>query len=257
MRIDLNADLGEGGSNDAALLAVVTSANVACGFHAGDEETMRAACREAATHGVAIGAHVSYRDREGFGRRPRAVPAPVIEDETAEQIAALRACAHQEGAAVTYLKPHGALYHRAARDEDCALALLAGAKHAGGLLAVLAAPPGVEVVAQGGPAAGAADAGPELGDASEINVGLYCFDGPRLVEALERLRPDNRAGWLDGDTPETPDVVTATLQERPADALQVRLWDPSSQLRFRAKGSVPPRPDGAPNAAPAAGPADG
>jgi len=101
MRIDLNADLGEGGSNDAALLAVVTSANVACGFHAGDEETMRAACREAATHGVAVGAHVSYRDREGFGRRPLAVPAPVIEDETAEQIAALRACAHQEGAAVT------------------------------------------------------------------------------------------------------------------------------------------------------------
>ena len=139
-QIDLNADLGEGGPNDAALLALVTSANVACGFHAGDEETMRAACREAIAHGVAVGAHVSYRDREGFGRRPLTVSPPVIEDETAEQIAALRACAHQEGAAVTYLKPHGALYHRAARDEDCARAVVAGASHAGGLLAVVCLP---------------------------------------------------------------------------------------------------------------------
>ena len=139
-RIDLNADLGEGGASDAALLAVVTSANVACGFHAGDEETMRAACREAVAHGVAVGAHVGYRDREGFGRRRLAVSAPVIEAETAEQIAALRACAHQEGAAVTYLKPHGALYHRATRDEDCAWALVAGASRAGGLLAVLGLP---------------------------------------------------------------------------------------------------------------------
>ena len=141
-QIDLNADLGEGGANDAALLAVVTSANVACGFHAGDQETMRAACREAIAHGVAVGAHVRRlpRDREGFGRRLLAVSAPVIEEETAEQIAALRSCAHQEGAAVTYLKPHGALYHRAARDEDCARALVAGASHAGGLLAVVCLP---------------------------------------------------------------------------------------------------------------------
>jgi UPF0271 protein len=138
-RIDLNADLGEGGSDDEALIAVVTSANVACGFHAGDTATMRAACRAAVEHGVAIGAHVGYRDREGFGRRPLAVPAETVEAEAAEQIAALRACAEQEGTAVTYLKPHGALYHRAAVDEDCADALVAAAVDAG-LQAVLCLP---------------------------------------------------------------------------------------------------------------------
>jgi UPF0271 protein len=136
-RIDLNADLGEGSPDDAALLALVTSANVACGFHAGDEATMRAACREEATHGVAIGAHVGYRDREGFGRRPLLVPPDVIELEAVEQIATLRACAEEEGTAVTYLKPHGALYHRAAVDEDCARALVAAATGAGGIRAVL------------------------------------------------------------------------------------------------------------------------
>jgi 5-oxoprolinase (ATP-hydrolysing) subunit A len=139
-RIDLNADLGEGGSGGAALLAIVTSANVACGFHAGDESTMRAACREAVAHGVAIGAHVSYRDREGFGRRPLEIPPNVIETETTEQIEALRACAQAEGAAVSYLKPHGALYSRAAVDVDCAEALVAAATGAGGIRCVLCLP---------------------------------------------------------------------------------------------------------------------
>ncbi len=137
--IDLNADLGEGGPADAGLLAIVTSANVACGFHAGDESTMRAACRHAVGRGVAIGAHVSYRDREGFGRRAIDVPANVVEDETAEQIAALRACATEEGAVVTYLKPHGALYHRASVDPDCAAALVSAAAHSG-IGAVLCVP---------------------------------------------------------------------------------------------------------------------
>ena len=139
-RIDLNADLGEGGPDDAALVAVVTSANVACGFHAGDESTMRAACRQAIRHGAAIGAHVGYRDREGFGRRSLAVPADVIEAEAVEQIATLQACANDEGAAVTYLKPHGALYHRASADPDCAAALVAAATHSGGIVAVLCLP---------------------------------------------------------------------------------------------------------------------
>jgi UPF0271 protein len=138
--IDLNADLGEGSPGDAALLAIVTSANIACGFHAGDASTMRAACREAVTHGVAIGAHVSYRDRDGFGRRPLEVPPTVVESETAEQIEALRACAQAEGATVSYLKPHGALYSRATLDGDCAEALVAAAKRAGGIRHVLCLP---------------------------------------------------------------------------------------------------------------------
>lgn len=139
-RIDLNADLGEGRAGDTALLALVTSANVACGFHAGDDSTMRAACRAAVAGDVSIGAHVGYRDREGFGRRPLAVESSVIEAETREQIAALRECASAEGGAVTYLKPHGALYHRAASDDDCAQAIIAAAVDDGGIRAVLCLP---------------------------------------------------------------------------------------------------------------------
>ena len=98
---------------------------------------MRAACRAAAARGVAVGAHVGYRDREGFGRRPLHVSVVELRAEAAEQIAALRDCARAEGTDVTYLKPHGALYHRAVADEACAAALIAAAAEAGGIRAVL------------------------------------------------------------------------------------------------------------------------
>ena len=117
--IDLNADVGEGVDGDIELLAFVTSANVACGFHAGDAATMRAVCAEAVERGVAIGAHVGYRDREGFGRRALDVPAATVEAETVEQIRALQA-----HGPVVYVKPHGALYHRASVDEECAAAIV-------------------------------------------------------------------------------------------------------------------------------------
>jgi UPF0271 protein len=100
----------------------VTSANVACGFHAGDERTMRAACDAAV--GVAIGAHVSYRDHEGFGRRELGTDAATVEAEAAEQIALLQEVSDGR---VAYVKPHGALYHRAARDDACAAAVVAAA----------------------------------------------------------------------------------------------------------------------------------
>src|SRR4051795_4512455 len=116
-RIDLNADLGEGVTDDAGLLAVVTSANVACGFHAGDEQVMRDVCESAAAHGVIVGAQVSYRDREGFGRRPMDVEPGVLEEGVATQVAALASAALGAGTQVAYLKPHGALYHRVADDE--------------------------------------------------------------------------------------------------------------------------------------------
>ena len=122
MNVDLNADVGEGSDADEELLLIVTSANVACGFHAGDERSMRAACDAAV--GVTIGAHVSYRDREGFGRRELDVDAATIETEAAEQIAALQSVS---GGRVAYVKPHGALYHRASHDDACAAALVAAA----------------------------------------------------------------------------------------------------------------------------------
>jgi 5-oxoprolinase (ATP-hydrolysing) subunit A len=124
--IDLNADLGEEVTDDAALLAVVTSANVACGYHAGTPATMRAVCAEAAGRGVAIGAQVSYADRESFGREPRDVPYEVLRAQVADQVGVLSGIAAESGTAVRYLKPHGALYHRVLGDEEQAAAVLDG-----------------------------------------------------------------------------------------------------------------------------------
>ncbi|WP_134738880.1 5-oxoprolinase subunit PxpA [Nocardioides sp. 503] len=125
-RVDLNADLGEEVTDDAALLAVVTSANVACGYHAGSAAIMRAVCAGAARRGVAVGAQVSYADREGFGRRRTDVAADVLREQVADQVGVLTAIARAEGTDVRYLKPHGALYHRAIEDEEQAGAVLAG-----------------------------------------------------------------------------------------------------------------------------------
>jgi UPF0271 protein len=126
-QIDLNADVGEGIPGDERLLDAVTSANVACGFHAGDKATMRTLCRLAAARGVAVGAHVGYRDRAGFGRRALDVPPEAVESETVEQIAALQ----DAGGTVRYVKPHGALYTRAATDRACADAVAAAARASG------------------------------------------------------------------------------------------------------------------------------
>ncbi|WP_225846778.1 LamB/YcsF family protein [Streptomyces sp. HPF1205] len=136
--IDLNADLGEGFgrwrlTDDEALLAVVTSANVACGFHAGDPATMRRVCELAAERGVRIGAQVSYRDLAGFGRRAMDVPADELAAEVAYQIGALEVFARAAGGVVAYVKPHGALYNRTVRDAGQAAAVVEGVRLAGGL----------------------------------------------------------------------------------------------------------------------------
>lgn len=116
VRIDLNADVGESFGrwtlgDDAALLDVVTSANVACGFHAGDPSTVRATCELAAKRGIAIGAQVGYRDLAGFGRRFVDVEPDVLRDDVLYQIGALDGFARAAGSRVSYVKPHGALYH--------------------------------------------------------------------------------------------------------------------------------------------------
>lgn len=126
--LDLNADLGEGFGvwrlgDDDALLDVVSSANVACGFHAGDPLIMRQVCARAAQLGVAVGAQVSYRDLAGFGRRRMDVAPDELAADVLYQIGALEACARAEGTRVRYVKPHGALYNAAADDPRQAQAI--------------------------------------------------------------------------------------------------------------------------------------
>ncbi|KQT89665.1 hypothetical protein ASG49_15720 [Marmoricola sp. Leaf446] len=124
--VDLNADLGEGVTDDEGLLAVVTSANVACGFHAGDVPTMRAVCEGAAQRGVVVGAQVSYDDREHFGRLRLDVASEVLRGWVEEQVGVLSGLARAAGTEVAYVKPHGALYNRVVDDEEQAAAVLAG-----------------------------------------------------------------------------------------------------------------------------------
>ncbi|MGC8484445.1 MAG: 5-oxoprolinase subunit PxpA [Candidatus Baltobacteraceae bacterium] len=119
-RIDLNADLGEGCGDDEAILGIVTSANVACGGHAGDERSMRDTVRAARRCGVSVGAHPSYPDREGFGRRPMDMRGESIAACVGEQIALLAQIAREEGVMLTHVKPHGALYNRSAVDDAVA-----------------------------------------------------------------------------------------------------------------------------------------
>jgi UPF0271 protein len=116
--IDLNSDLGEGVGDDAAMLELVTSVNLACGFHAGDPLTMRAVSETAARKGIVVGAHVSYRDRAGFGRRDLDVDPAELAGDVLYQLAALDGIAAVEGITPLYVKPHGALYNRIVDDAD-------------------------------------------------------------------------------------------------------------------------------------------
>ncbi|MFI7435401.1 5-oxoprolinase subunit PxpA [Micromonospora haikouensis] len=162
--MDLNADLGEGFGiwrlgDDEALLDLITSANVACGFHGGDPSTMRRVCAAAAQRGVAVGAQVGYRDLAGFGRRHIAYAFADLRDETTYQLGALDAFCRAYRTRVRYLKPHGALYHAASVDESQAAALIAAVDDydrdlpvlcaPGSVLAQLATGAGLRVVAEG------------------------------------------------------------------------------------------------------------
>ncbi|KQU69485.1 LamB/YcsF family protein [Phycicoccus sp. Root101] len=143
--IDLNADLGESFGrwtlgDDTAMLGVVTSANVACGFHAGDPTTLLEVCRAAAAAGVAVGAQVGYRDLAGFGRRFVDVSAADLTADVAYQVGALDALARAAGTRVTYVKPHGALYNAVVHHEAQAAALVEALGLLGGHLPLVGLP---------------------------------------------------------------------------------------------------------------------
>ncbi|AHM72924.1 5-oxoprolinase subunit PxpA [Yersinia hibernica] len=134
MKVDLNADLGEGCANDQALLQLVSSANIACGFHAGDAATMRQSVRWAIEYGVAIGAHPSFPDRENFGRTIMQLPPETVYAQVVYQLGALAAIVKAEGGVMQHVKPHGMLYNQAARDPLLADAIALAVKAVNPLL---------------------------------------------------------------------------------------------------------------------------
>jgi UPF0271 protein len=123
MRVDLNADLGEGAGHDEELLHLVSSASIACGFHAGDPVSILESIRTARAHGVAVGAHPSFADRENFGRKEITIPPDEVFAIVSYQLGAFAALSRIAGAKVNHVKAHGALYNMAVRDEKLAQAI--------------------------------------------------------------------------------------------------------------------------------------
>lgn len=135
--IDLNADMGEYASDaqrsiEAALMPFISSCSIACGGHAGEEDTMRATARLAKQHGVSIGAHPSYPDREGFGRRSVPYDADALTQSITKQVASLLVVLDTEDLPMNHIKPHGALYNDAAKDAGLADCVIRAARAAGG-----------------------------------------------------------------------------------------------------------------------------
>jgi len=123
LSVDINADLGEGAAHDAELFELISSANIATGFHAGDSDTMHAAVCAAKEHGVAVGAHPSFFDRENFGRKELKIGNQDVFDAVAYQLGVFQAIASAVGVRPNHIKPHGALYTMAVRDQELADAI--------------------------------------------------------------------------------------------------------------------------------------
>jgi UPF0271 protein len=234
--IDLNADVGESFGtwrlgDDHALLPLVSSANVACGFHAGDPLTLRRTVAHAVTHGVVIGAQVSYPDLVGFGRRAMDLTHDELEADVLYQLAALDGLARVAGARVRYLKPHGALYHRVLTDRAQADAVVAAVVAFDADLAVLTMPHGE--LAGAAEAAGVAVVAEAYADRayradgtlvprSEPDAVLH--DPSEVAEQAVRLALDGRfrSICLHGDTPGAVGLASTVRDALLAAGVQVR-----------------------------------
>ncbi|WP_221329721.1 LamB/YcsF family protein [Actinoplanes sp. L3-i22] len=208
--MDLNADLGEGFGawrlgDDDALLDVVTSANVACGFHAGDPSTMHRVCRAAVGRGVAIGAQVGYRDLAGFGRRRIDYEFGELRDDVLYQIGALEAFCRAAGDRVRYVKPHGALYNTAAVDRGQAEAVVAAVLAYDRALPVLCQPGSVLFEVAG--AAGLTAVGEGFADRGYLPDGrlvprsrpdALVHEPAAVVERVTRMAVDGEVVAVDG-----------------------------------------------------------
>ncbi|MBA3604661.1 MAG: LamB/YcsF family protein [Acidimicrobiia bacterium] len=210
--IDLNCDLGESFGvwrlgDDAAMLAVVTSANVACGFHAGDPSTLRAVCAAAVAGHVSIGAQVGYPDLAGFGRRYLAIDPAELRDAVLYQLGALDAFAQVAGSEVAYVKPHGALYHATIDDPGQAGAVVAAAAEYDPSLSVLGAP-GSELL-RAAEAAGLEPVPEAFADrayrpdgrlVARSEPGALILDAATAAAQAVRLAIEQTVRTIDGDT---------------------------------------------------------
>jgi UPF0271 protein len=222
--IDLNADLGEEVTDDAALLQIVTSANVACGYHAGTEAIMRAVCERAAGLLVSVGAQVSYDDREGFGRVDRDVEPDLLREQVADQVGTLTGIARAAGTDVRYLKPHGALYHRVIRDAEQATAVLAGSGELPvlgmpGQLLALAERAGRRVFLEGFPDRGYGADGRLL---PRDEPGALLEDEAAIAAHALELAPSVQSLCLHGDSPGAVEHAYAVRRALEADGWTLR-----------------------------------
>lgn len=242
--IDLNSDLGEGAGHDAEIMRFVTSANIACGAHAGDERTMRETVELALRSGVSIGAHPGYPDRASFGRLPMQMDPLALIEEVAGQVRALREIAAGAGARLAHVKAHGAMYNQAERDPAIASAIASGIyDDARGASLLVFAPPGSAMldralamdlrVAREGfvdrayeadgtlrsrRLAGSLHTDPKVAAAQAVSFvkdgGVRAYDGSFL-----RLEVDTLC--LHGDTPGAPAIAAAVREAFAREGIEV------------------------------------
>jgi len=238
--IDLNADVGEECGQDAALMRCITSANVACGVHAGSVATMRETVILAREHGVAVGAHPSFADREHFGRREMQLGPVEIADLVIRQIEALAAIASDEGIRLQHVKPHGALYNVAVRDRRVADAIARGVVSVDPTLVVLGLPRSELVAAA--QAAGLQTVGEAFADrAYRADGTLVPRTEPGAVihnpeDVLARIvslaaRPDVETICVHGDTPGAAELASKIRAALEAAKFEVKKLSSPGRLR--------------------------
>lgn len=210
MHIDLNSDVGESFGNwamgdDAAIFQSVSSANVACGFHAGDPSGIAQTCRDAVAGGITIGAHVGYRDLAGFGRRFLDCSPTELADDVLYQLGALEALARSAGGTIRYVKPHGALYNTIVHHQAHAQAVVDAVKAFGGDLPLLLLPGSTaldkaEKAGLRGVAEAFADRGytPDGTLVSRREPGAVLHDEAEVAERMVRLATDGVLRAVDG-----------------------------------------------------------
>ena len=261
--IDLNSDLGESlgawkMGDDAAMLDIVTSANVACGFHAGDAAGILATLRAAAARGVAVGAHVGYRDLAGFGRRNMDVASADLVADVIYQIGALQGLARAAGTTVRYVKPHGALYNTIAHDERQARDVITAIRAAdpslvlvaltGSALVGWARAEGLTVVAEAfadraytaqGTLVSRREPGAVLHDAQAVARRMVRLVREGVVEAIDgrvtRVEADSIC--VHGDSPGAIQMARAVREALTRDGVTLRAFTARSELQGQRAGS--------------------